>query len=118
VKPAPFDYHRPSSLDEALALLEDDDAKPLAGGQSLVPMLNFRLLRPSVLVDINRIPGLAYIDEGADAIRVGMSLAELERHFILATLEQYGGEKRKAAEVLGISLKTMYNRLNNYAAAV
>jgi DNA-binding NtrC family response regulator len=53
-----------------------------------------------------------------DAIRVGMSLAELERHFILATLEQYGGDKRKAAEVLGISLKTMYNRLNNYAAMV
>ena len=53
-----------------------------------------------------------------DAIRVGMSLAELERHFILATLEQYGGDKRKAAEVLGISLKTMYNRLNNYAATV
>ena len=55
---------------------------------------------------------------GTDAIRVGMSLAELERHFILATLEQYGGDKRKAAEVLGISLKTMYNRLNNYAATV
>jgi DNA-binding NtrC family response regulator len=53
-----------------------------------------------------------------DAIRVGMSLAELERYFILATLEQYGGDKRKAAEVLGISLKTMYNRLNNYAATV
>jgi DNA-binding NtrC family response regulator len=53
-----------------------------------------------------------------DAIRVGMSLAELERHFILATLEQFGGDKRKAAEVLGISLKTMYNRLNNYAATV
>ncbi|HET9252264.1 MAG TPA: sigma-54 dependent transcriptional regulator [Candidatus Eisenbacteria bacterium] len=53
-----------------------------------------------------------------EAIRVGMSLAELERHFILATLEQYGGDKRKAAEVLGISLKTMYNRLNNYAATV
>jgi len=53
-----------------------------------------------------------------DAIRVGMSLAELERHFILATLEQYGGDKRKAAEVLGISLKTMYNRINNYSAAV
>jgi DNA-binding NtrC family response regulator len=47
-----------------------------------------------------------------------MSLAELERYFILATLEQYGGDKRKAAEVLGISLKTMYNRLNNYAATV
>jgi len=53
-----------------------------------------------------------------DGIKVGMSLADIERYFILATLEQYGGDKRKAAEVLGISLKTMYNRLNNYAAAV
>jgi len=53
-----------------------------------------------------------------EGIRVGMSLAEIERYFILATLEKYGGDKRKAAEVLGISLKTMYNRLNNYAAAV
>jgi len=53
-----------------------------------------------------------------DGIKVGMSLSDIERYFILATLEQYGGDKRKAAEVLGISLKTMYNRLNNYAAAV
>jgi DNA-binding NtrC family response regulator len=51
-----------------------------------------------------------------DGIKVGMSLADIERYFILATLEQFGGDKRKAAEVLGISLKTMYNRLNNYAA--
>jgi two-component system, NtrC family, response regulator AtoC len=51
-----------------------------------------------------------------EGIRVGMSLADIERYFILATLEQFGGDKRKAAEVLGISLKTMYNRLNNYAA--
>src|SRR4029079_2667020 len=42
VKPAPFEYHRPGTLDEALALLEDPDAKPLAGGQSLVPMRKFR----------------------------------------------------------------------------
>ena len=53
-----------------------------------------------------------------EAIRVGMSLSEIERYFILATLEKYSGDKRKAAEVLGISLKTMYNRLNNYAATV
>jgi two-component system response regulator AtoC len=53
-----------------------------------------------------------------EGIKVGMSLADIERYVILATLEQYGGDKRKAAEVLGISLKTMYNRLNNYAAAV
>ncbi|TMQ60217.1 MAG: sigma-54-dependent Fis family transcriptional regulator [Candidatus Eisenbacteria bacterium] len=53
-----------------------------------------------------------------DAMRVGMSLAEIERHFILATLEHFGGDKRKAAEILGISLKTIYNRLNNYSATV
>jgi len=53
-----------------------------------------------------------------DPIQVGRSLAEIERHFILATLEQFGGDKRKAAEVLGISLKTIYNRLNNYSATV
>jgi len=53
-----------------------------------------------------------------DSMQVGMSLAEIERHFILATLEHFSGDKRKAAEVLGISLKTIYNRLNNYSAAV
>jgi DNA-binding NtrC family response regulator len=53
-----------------------------------------------------------------DAMQVGMSLAEIERHFILATLEHFGGDKRKAAEVLGVSLKTIYNRLNNYSATV
>jgi two-component system response regulator AtoC len=54
----------------------------------------------------------------SDSMQVGMSLAEIERHFILATLEHFGGDKRKAAEVLGISLKTIYNRLNNYSATV
>ena len=57
------------------------DAKILAGGQSLVPMLNFRLLRPSVLVDINRIAGLAYIEETPQPIRIGA----LTRHFQLET---------------------------------
>jgi carbon-monoxide dehydrogenase medium subunit len=62
VKPAPFAYHRPATLDEALALLaEDSDAKPLAGGQSLVALLNFRLARPSALVDLGGIPELAGI---------------------------------------------------------
>ncbi|HET7496905.1 MAG TPA: sigma-54 dependent transcriptional regulator [Candidatus Eisenbacteria bacterium] len=67
----------------------------------------------------NPVAAVAAADGGTpDAIKVGMSLSDIERYFILATLEQYGGDKRKAAEVLGISLKTMYNRLNNYAAAV
>ena len=72
MKPAPFEYHRPGTLGEALALLADDpDAKPLAGGQSLVPMLNFRLGRPSALIDLNRIPELAGIRVEDGALVVG-----------------------------------------------
>jgi len=60
MKPAKFEYFAPTSLAEALELLEEhgDDAKVLAGGQSLMPMLNMRLALPEVVVDINRIPGL------------------------------------------------------------
>jgi carbon-monoxide dehydrogenase medium subunit len=72
VKPAPFAYHRPATLEEALALLEaDEDAKPIAGGQSLVPMLNFRLARPSALVDLDAVEGLAGIRVEDDALVVG-----------------------------------------------
>jgi carbon-monoxide dehydrogenase medium subunit len=72
VKPAPFAYHRPGSLDEALALLADDpDAKPLAGGQSLVPMLNFRLARPAALVDLSAIEELAGIRVEEGTLVVG-----------------------------------------------
>ena len=67
MKPAPFEYHCPRTLDEALALLAEHgtDAKPLAGGQSLIPAMNFRLATPAVLVDLNAISGLAFIDGGA-----------------------------------------------------
>ena len=60
MKPAPFRYERPETLEQAAALLAEhgDEAKVLAGGQSLVPVLNFRLLRPSVLIDVNRVAGL------------------------------------------------------------
>ena len=73
MKPPPFDYARPESVDEAVSLLarHGGDAKLLAGGQSLVPMLNFRLLRPAILVDINRIPGLAGVGEGDGTLRIG-----------------------------------------------
>jgi carbon-monoxide dehydrogenase medium subunit len=65
MKPPRFDYHAPRSVDEAVALLAryGGDAKPLAGGQSLVPLLNFRLARPAALVDLNRIASLAGIRE-------------------------------------------------------
>lgn len=62
MKPPVFDYHAPRSLEEALELLaEHEDAKPLAGGQSLVPAMNFRLAQPAVLVDLNFIPELSYL---------------------------------------------------------
>jgi carbon-monoxide dehydrogenase medium subunit len=74
VKPAPFDYRRPETLDEALAIFAElgSDAKALAGGQSLVPAMNFRLARPEVLVDLNRLDPLAYIHETPDGgLRIG-----------------------------------------------
>jgi len=73
MKPAKFDYHAPASVDEALALLTryGGDAKVLAGGQSLVPLLNFRLSRPAALVDLNRIPALAYIRAHDGEVRLG-----------------------------------------------
>jgi carbon-monoxide dehydrogenase medium subunit len=66
VKPAPFAYHRAHSVDEAVALLAElgDEAKILAGGLSLVPMMNFRLARPAFLVDVSRIDGLSYLRAG------------------------------------------------------
>src|SRR6185312_11048109 len=72
VKPAPFEYFRPASVEEAVALLaEHEDAKPLAGGQSLVPMLNFRLARPAALVDLGGIDELAGIRVEDGALVVG-----------------------------------------------
>src|SRR5947207_11147185 len=73
MKPAKFDYHAPASVEEALALLQryGGDAKVLAGGQSLMPLLNFRLSRPAALVDLNRIPALAYIKEVDGSLRFG-----------------------------------------------
>jgi len=87
MKPPAFEYHAPSSLDAALALLRDlgPDAKPLAGGQSLTPMLNFRLLHPAHLVDLNRIPALAYIsvEEGELCIGAMTRHSEVERSAIV-----------------------------------
>jgi carbon-monoxide dehydrogenase medium subunit len=73
MKPPKFDYHAPASVDEALALLGryGGDAKLLAGGQSLVPLLNFRLSRPAALVDLNRIASLAYVREHDGQVRLG-----------------------------------------------
>jgi len=73
VKPAQFSYHRAGDVGEALTLLEryDGEAKLLAGGQSLVAMMNFRLARPAALIDITRIGGLSYLRVGPDGLRIG-----------------------------------------------
>ena len=73
MKPPVFDYHAPTSVEEAIALLTryGGEAKLLAGGQSLMPLLNFRLSRPAALVDLNTIPSLAYIREEDGEIRFG-----------------------------------------------
>jgi carbon-monoxide dehydrogenase medium subunit/6-hydroxypseudooxynicotine dehydrogenase subunit alpha len=91
VKAPPFAYARAGSLDDALTLLSEagDDAKLLAGGQSLVPLLAFRVARPTHLVDIDAIDALAGIEETPDGLRVGA----LTRHETLARANLTGGER-------------------------
>ncbi|HEX8395533.1 MAG TPA: xanthine dehydrogenase family protein subunit M [Longimicrobium sp.] len=88
MKPAPFAYHRPDTVDEALALLAEHgyDAKLLAGGQSLVPAMNFRLAAPAVLIDLNRIPGLDAIAESDGGVRIGTMVRQrvAERSAVIA----------------------------------
>lgn len=83
MKPAKFDYVAPNSLDEAIAALvaAKGDGKVMAGGQSLMPLLNFRMSRPSVIVDITRIPDLSYIRDKGSVIAIG----SLTRHVELET---------------------------------
>ena len=73
MKPAPFEYRCPSSVDEALEQLADsgDDAKVLAGGQSLIPSMNFRLAEPGVLIDLNGIGELDYINRNKGELTIG-----------------------------------------------
>jgi aerobic carbon-monoxide dehydrogenase medium subunit len=82
VKPAPFDYHRPQTVSDALTALSrlGSDAKLLAGGQSLGPMLNLRLARPSHLIDINDLLELDFVRRTSGAIEIG----GLTRHHRLA----------------------------------
>ena len=78
MKPAPFEYHSPTSVSEATALLLVEDAKVLAGGQSLIPLLNFRLARPAHIVDINRIEELSRIYQRDGGIAIGATARQAE----------------------------------------
>lgn len=78
--PGSFDYMVAHSVDEAVALLDQhgDEAKILAGGQSLIPLLRFRLARPSILIDINRVEGLEYIQETDGVLHIGAMTREAD----------------------------------------
>lgn len=102
MKPAPFCYFAPGTLPEALALLKDhgDEAKVLAGGQSLVPAMNMRLVRPQVLVDLNRIPDLAYVERRDGWLHIGAMTryADIE---LSPMVQSYCPLLRKAASHIG-----------------
>jgi carbon-monoxide dehydrogenase medium subunit len=70
-RPAEFEYHRPTSLDEAIGLMSGEDARALAGGHSLLPLMKLRLAEPATIVDLGGISGLDAIDEDGDAIKIG-----------------------------------------------
>jgi CO/xanthine dehydrogenase FAD-binding subunit len=83
MKPAPFEYHVPDSLEQALHLINEhaDEAKFLAGGQSLVPAMNFRVVQPTVLIDLNRISELSFIREEGETIHIGAMARERHLEF-------------------------------------
>ncbi|WP_028642582.1 FAD binding domain-containing protein [Nocardioides sp. URHA0020] len=112
MKPAPFDYRRPATLAEAVAALAGEpNAKVLAGGQSLVPLLSMRLAAPAMLVDINGIPGLDAIevvtDDGVGGVRVGA----LARHAaVLASPEVRRVQPLVSLALANVAHATIRNR--------
>ena len=108
MKPAPFAYLRPQSLPEALAALAGEpNAKVLAGGQSLVPLLSMRLAAPSLLVDINGVPGLADIRVTGEGVRLGA----LARHAdVLASTEARRVQPLLAMALENVAHATIRNR--------
>ena len=80
MKPAAFKYERPRDVAEVLDLLAEygDEAKILAGGQSLVPMMNFRLARPAVIIDIGAVPGLGRVSRDGEAVVIGTRVRHIE----------------------------------------
>ena len=108
MKPAPFAYRRPGSLAEALTTLAGEtNAKVLAGGQSLVPLLSMRLAAPAVLVDINGVPGLAGLEVDDAGVRVGA----LTRHAdVLASPEARRVQPLLAMALQHVAHATIRNR--------
>jgi carbon-monoxide dehydrogenase medium subunit len=107
VKPVDFAYVQPRTVEEAVACLGAEDAKALAGGQSLVPMLNMRLARPATLVDLNALPGLAGIERGSDG---SLALGALVRHTDLARTPLAGAHALLAEAARHIGHRAIRNR--------
>jgi carbon-monoxide dehydrogenase medium subunit len=108
MKAAAFDYARPRTLDEAVTLLANADgaAKVLAGGQSLGPMLNLRLARPSLLVDVSRLAELRAIDEAGECWEIGAGVTHAE-------LEDASGRLRGAEMLAGVAGGIAYRSVRN-----
>jgi carbon-monoxide dehydrogenase medium subunit len=115
MKAAPFRYHRPSTIVEAVELLATlDDAKVIAGGQSLMPMMNFRLVTPEHLIDLGGIEDLAGINEGRDKLSIGAMTTQrtlersegVARHcpLITAALRHVGHQQTRNRGTIGGSL--------------
>jgi len=82
MKPPPFSYHDPKTVAEVVGLLSTlENAKLLAGGQSLMPMLNFRYVQPDHIIDLNRVEGLSYIRETPDGMEVGAMTRQRDLEF-------------------------------------
>jgi len=109
MKPFPFEYARPKDLRKAGALLAQsgEGARVLAGGQSLVPMLNFRLARPSALIAIHHLPELRAVEESADAVTIGACVT----HSMIADgRTPYIGDSILARIADGIAYRAVRNR--------
>ncbi|MGB0099156.1 MAG: FAD binding domain-containing protein, partial [Nocardioides sp.] len=112
MKPAPFDYRRPGSLAEAVATLAGEpNAKVLAGGQSLVPLLSMRLAAPAMLVDINAIPGLDAIEVVSDGRAEGIRVGALARHAaVLASADVRRVQPLVSLALANVAHATIRNR--------
>lgn len=115
MKPAPFTYHDPKTIEEANALLGTlDNAKVLAGGQSLMPMMNFRFVAPDHLVDINRISSLRYIRTDGSNLEIGAATRQCDLEFsddvaaccpvMIAALAHVGHRQTRNRGTMGGSL--------------
>ncbi|MGE0312130.1 MAG: xanthine dehydrogenase family protein subunit M [Lautropia sp.] len=105
MKAAQFDYARPASLETALAML-DGGAKPMSGGQSLGPMLNLRLARPSRVVDLGALPSMAAVLETADGIRIGAGVTH-------AAIEDGRHAPLRGHPVQGVAAQIAYRAVRN-----